>query len=110
MQIQVLLAEGAVVERIAGNRAASTEMARLQIFNGTLSKVSGFVTACRLYYKDKDEGGGGRRTDPIDLVICAERIGRYMEGEYTGRFRSRRSGIQVYRRIFSRNKEGVWRR
>ena len=45
-QIQALLAGGAVVGRVAGG---GIEVARLQIFNGTSSKVSGFVTVCRLY-------------------------------------------------------------
>jgi len=41
------------VGRGARRMMASTKMAKPQIFNGTLSKVSGFVTACKLYIKMK---------------------------------------------------------
>ena len=41
------------MRRTAGNRTASIEVARPQIFDGISAKVSEFMTVCRLYIKMK---------------------------------------------------------
>ena len=53
MQIQALLTRGVVVERTAGNGTASIKVVKPQIFDGTSSKVSGFMIACKLYIRIK---------------------------------------------------------
>jgi len=45
-QIQALLVGGAGEE-------GATKMVKPQIFNGTLSKVAGFILACKLYIRIK---------------------------------------------------------
>ena len=42
-----------VAEKGVGSRGTNTEVAKPQTFNGTSSKISGFVTACRLYIRMK---------------------------------------------------------
>ena len=42
---------------------------------------------------NKDEKDSSRETDPIDLVIYAERISRYLEREYIRRSRRRVIGV-----------------
>ena len=39
-----------------GAGTANMDVAKLQLFNGTLSKVSGFIMRCKLYLKNKLAG------------------------------------------------------
>jgi len=52
-QITVLTAQvgGAAERGVGGGASAATEVAKLQTFDGTLSKVSEFIGACKLYVK-----------------------------------------------------------
>ena len=55
-QIQALLAEGAGAagkRREGEARTVNIEVAKPQLFDGTLSKVTGFVMVCKLYIRNK---------------------------------------------------------
>ena len=53
-------------------------------------------------YKNEDEGGSGKRTDPMGAVLHVGGISGCLEGEYIGGFESRNIGIQDGGRIFNR--------
>ena len=53
-QIQALLAGGAgAVGRKEAGAVANMEVAKPQLFDGTPSKIVGFVTECKLYIRNK---------------------------------------------------------
>ena len=71
MQEQITTLSKQVAAR-GGGEVTSLEVAKPQVFNGTPSKISGFVTACKLYGKAK-----------IREVLLEERIQwvlSYMQG------------------------------
>ena len=43
----------------------------------------------QIVFKDEDKGSGSRRTNPMNLIICARRIGKYLERKCVGRFGGR---------------------
>ena len=58
---------GGEVER--RNAIAATEMAKLQTFDGTLSKVFRFVRAYKLYKNEIERVISGE-TNPMNIIIC----------------------------------------
>ena len=55
----------------------------------------------QVIYQNENERDGGRRTNPVNLLICTGRISRCLEGEYTGRLGSRTIEIQDSGGIFN---------
>ena len=58
-QIQALLERGAVIGRgvrEGPERTANLDVAKPQLFNGALSKVSGFIIGYKLYIRNKLAG------------------------------------------------------
>ena len=80
------------------------------IFFQWRSESSGrFVIVCRLY-QDKGEECRGRRTSLADFDIYTKTISRYLEEEYFGRYKSKRIGVSISRRLLGRVKERVLQR
>ena len=46
----------------------------------------------------------------VDFDIYTRRISRYLEIEYIGKYKSRRTKIYINRRFFGRIKKEVWKR
>ena len=62
----------------------------------------------QVIFEDKDERNNSREANPMNTIICAERVSRCMKREFVGRFGIRRSKIWVSREIFVEIKEIIW--
>ena len=64
----------------------------------------------QIVYKNEDEKGSSRRANSVDIVVCAKRIGRYLERKPVERFGEGIIRIQNSRGIFGGNQKRVWRK
>jgi len=62
------------------------------VFDRSSEKVLGFITTYKLY-KDEDEERSSKGANTVDFIIYVEKISRYVEREYIGRFGSKNIGI-----------------
>ena len=90
-QIQALLvAQGAGVEREA--MGFHLEVAKPAIFSGEAGKVGGFISACKIYIRNRMRENTGE-TGAVGIIIYTGRISRYVEGECDGGIRGRGSRV-----------------
>ena len=89
-----------------GRVAAGTEVVKPPTFNGISSKVSGFITACKLYIKIKIRKAivekqiqwvlsyvQGGLVDSVGIIIYARRISRHLKEKCLGGVGRRKIGI-----------------
>ena len=82
--------EGGEVER--RNAVAATEVAKLQTFDRTLSKVFRFVGAYKLYKNEIERVISGE-TNPMNIIICSRWISKHLKRKRYKRIRNRRDRI-----------------
>ena len=47
----------------------------------------------QIIFENKDERSNSREADPMDTIICAEKVEKYIEREFVRRFGIRRNRI-----------------
>jgi len=60
------------------NIGLNIEMDKLQIFDETVRKISGFLMVCQLYIRMKMRDILVKKVGAVDAVICIRRINRYI--------------------------------
>ena len=84
-------------------------MDKLQMFDGTVRKVSGFLIVCQLYIRMKIRDILVKKVGAVDTIIYIRRTNRYV-GEYNGELRKWQFDICNSRKFFHWPKTRVWRR
>ena len=64
----------------------------------------------QVVFKNENERSSSEKTNSVDIVLCVGRVSRHLEGKYTRGFGSEEFRIWDSRRVFSRLKEGIWKK
>ena len=81
------------------NIGLNIEMDKLQMFDGTVRKVSGFLIVCQLYIRMKIRDILVKKVGAVDTIIYIRRTNRYV-GEYNGELRKWQFDICNSRKFF----------